>query len=206
MPYKANDPRRHKIPKARDRINNWPVYEAALRNRGDLTVGVTPEALAAWHPPQTGQRGRSPTYSDVAIETGVMLRLAFGRPWRQTEGRLRSVARLMSLDIGSPDHTTLSRRSAAMPLAMDLARATGPVHVVIDSTGLKVYGAGDWHRDKHGGRTRRRWRKLHLAVAPDTSEILACELTDRNQGDPTQVGAVLDPIAGDIASVTADGA
>ncbi|HEX2172572.1 MAG TPA: IS5 family transposase [Dehalococcoidia bacterium] len=206
MPYKANDPRRHKIPKARDRINNWPVYEAALRNRGDLTVWVTPEALAAWHPPQTGQRGRSPTYSDVAIETGVMLRLAFGRPWRQTEGLLRSVARLMSLDIGIPDHTTLSRRSAAMPLAMDLARAKGPVHVVIDSTGLKVYGAGEWHRDKHGGRNRRSWRKLHLAVDPDTSEILACELTDQNQGDPTQVGALLDPIAGDIASVTADGA
>ena len=208
MPYKANDPRRHKIPKARDRINNWPVYEAALRNRGDLTVWVTPEALAAGHPPQTGQRGRSPTptYADVAIATGMMLRLAFGRPWRQTEGLLRSGARLMSLDIGLPDHTTLSRRSAAMPLAMDLARAKGPVHVVIDSTGLKVYGAGEWRRDKRGGRNRRRWRKLHLAVDPDTSEILACELTDQNQGDPTQVGASLDPIAGDIASVTADGA
>jgi DDE family transposase len=101
---------------------------------------------------------------------------------------------------------TLSRRSAAMPLAMDLARAKGPVQVVIDSTGLKVYGAGEWRRDKHGGRDRRSWRKLHLAMDPDTGEILACELTDQDQGDPSQVGALLDQVTGDIASVTADGA
>ena len=206
MPHKANVAQRHKIPKARYRIKNWPVYDAALRDRGDLTIWVTPAALAAWHPPRIGQRGRSPTYSDVAIETGTMLRLAFGRPWRQTEGLLRSVARLMNLEIGVPDHTTLSRRSGAMPLAMDLARAKGPVHVVVDSTGLKVYGAGEWQQAKHGGRARRSWRKLHLAVDPDTGEILACELTDQNQGDPSQVGALLDQIAGDIASVTADGA
>jgi Transposase DDE domain len=206
MPHKANDPRRHKFPKARYRVDNWPLYDAALRDRGDLTVWVTPEALAAWHPSQTGQRGRAPMYSDVAIETGMVLRLAFGRPWRQTEGLLRSVARLLNLDIGIPDHTTLSRRSAAGALATDLARATGPVHVVIDSTGLKVYGAGEWHRDKHGGRDRRTWRKLHLAVDPDSGAILACELTDKDEGDPTQVEPLLDQVTGDIASVTADGA
>ena len=82
MPHKANDPRRHKFPKARYRIDNWPAYDAALRDRGDLTVWVTPEALAAWHPPTSDQRGLSPTYSDLAIETGMMLCLAFGRPWR----------------------------------------------------------------------------------------------------------------------------
>src|SRR5512135_1640120 len=145
MPYKANQARRHKIPKARYRIANWRAYDAALRDRGDLMVWVTPEALAAWHPPQTGRPGRSPTYSDLAIETGMMLRLAFGRPWRQTEGLLRSVARLMDLEIGIPDHTTLSRRSAAMPLALNLIRAKGPVQIFIDSTGLKVYGADEWH-------------------------------------------------------------
>ena len=165
MPHKANVAQRHKIPKARYRIKNWSVYDAALRDRGDLTLWVTPAALAAWHPPRIGQRGRSPTYSDVAIETGTMLRLAFGRPWRQTEGLLRSVARLMNLEIGVPDHTTLSRRSAAMPLAMDLARAKGPVHVVVDSTGLKVYGAGEWQQAKHGRRARRSWRKLHVSIA-----------------------------------------
>ena len=81
MPYKANDSRRDKFPKARFRIDNWPTYDAALRDRGDLTVWVTPEAVAAWHPPRSGRRGRSVTYSDLAIETGLMLRPAFGRPW-----------------------------------------------------------------------------------------------------------------------------
>jgi transposase len=206
MPHKVNDPRRHKIPKARYRIDNWPAYDAALRDRGDLTIWVAPEALAAWHPPRIGQRGRSPTYSDLAIETAMLLRLAFGRPWRQTEGLLRSLARLMNLEIGIPDHTTLSRRSATMSLATDLARVKGPVHVVIDSTGLKVYGAGEWQQAKHGGRDRRSWRKLHLAVNPDSGELLACTLTDKDAGDPSQVGTLLDQVAGDITSVTADGA
>ena len=206
MPYKINQARRHKIPKARYRIANWRAYDAALRDRGDLTVWVTPEALAAWHSLPTGRRGRSPTYSDTAIETGVMLRLAFGRPWRQTEGLLRSVARLMDLEVGIPDHTTLSRRSATLSLATALTQAKGPVHVLIDSTGLKVDGAGEWHRTKHGGRDRRSWRKLHLAVDPASGAILACDLTDKDTGDPTQVGPLLDQVAGDIASVTADGA
>src|SRR3954447_19109122 len=82
MPYKANEARRHKIPRARYKVRNWPEYDRALQQRGSLTVWVTPEALAAWHPPRTGQRGRPRDYSDVAIETGHLLRLAFGRPWR----------------------------------------------------------------------------------------------------------------------------
>src|ERR671917_1611396 len=92
MPYKANEARRHKIPRARYKVTNWPEYDRALQHRGSLTVWVTPEALAAWHPPRTGRRGRSRAYSDLAIETGHLLRRACGRPWRQTEGLLRSLA------------------------------------------------------------------------------------------------------------------
>src|SRR5215212_7517163 len=117
MPYKFNEPRRHKIPGARYRVQNWPEYDRALQRRGDLTVWVTPEAIAAWCPPRTGRRGRPRDYSDVAIETGHLLRLAFGRPWRQTEGLLRSLATLLGLDIGVPDHTTFSRRSPGLTLA-----------------------------------------------------------------------------------------
>src|SRR5215213_8811694 len=101
MPYKANEARRHKIPRARYKVTNWPEYDRALQQRGSLTVWVTPEALAAWHPPKTGRPGRSREYSDLAIETGHLLRLAFGRPWRQTEGLLRSLATLLGLDIVS---------------------------------------------------------------------------------------------------------
>src|SRR5215203_246296 len=208
MPYKANEARRHKIPRARYRVTNWPEYDRALQQRGSLTVWVTPEALAAWHPPKTGRRGRSRTYSDVAIETGHLLRLAFGRPWRQTEGLLRSLATLLGVDIGIPDHTTFSRRSPGLALARSLAQAqrTGPVHVVIDATGLKVYGAGEWLVEKHGGRGRRTWRKLHLAVDPGSGEILASELTTSEEGDAALVGPLLEQIAGATTSVTADGA
>src|SRR5215207_5734627 len=203
MPYKANEARRRKIPRARFKVANWPEYDRALQHRGSLTVWVTPEALAAWHPPKTGRRGRSRTYSDIAIETGHLLRLAFGRPWRQTEGLLRSFATLLGLDIGVPDHTTFSRRSPGLTLAGSLTQAqrTGPVHVVIDSTGLKVHGAGEWLAEAHGGRGRRSWRKLHLAVDPDSGEILASELATTEEGDAALVGPLLDQIAGAIASV-----
>ena len=189
-------------------MTNWPEYDRALQRRGSLTVWVMPEALAAWHPPRTGRRGRSPEYTAIAIETGHLLRLAFGRPWRQTEGLLRSLATLLGLDIGVPDHTTFSRRSPGLALAGSLAQAQarGPVHVVIDATGLKVHGAGEWLVEKHGGRGRRTWRKLHLAVDPGTGEILASELTTTEEGDASQVGPLLAQIQGPIASVTADGA
>jgi len=91
MPYKHNEPRRHRIPKAKYKVENWGEYNRALRQRGSLTIWVTPEALAAWTPAVTGRRGRPAAYSDIAIETGIMLRLAFGRPWRQTEGLLCSI-------------------------------------------------------------------------------------------------------------------
>ena len=206
MPYKANEKRRHKIPKARYRVENWPDYDAALRRRGDLVVWVTPEAIAAWTPPRSGSRGRPRHYSEIAVETGLILRLAFGRPWRQTEGMLGSILRLLGLTLPVPDHTTFSRRSADLSVASALKTANGPVNVVIDSTGLKVFGAGAWRLEKHGGKERRTWRKLHLAVDPDSGEILASELTATDEGDASLVGPLLDQISRPIASVMADGA
>jgi transposase len=206
MPYKVNQERRHRIPKAHYRVKNWRDYDAALCRRGDLTVWVTAEAIEAWTPANTGRRGRPQRYSAIVVETGLMLRLAFARPWRQTEGMLASILRLLDVNLPVPDHTTFSRRSADLTVAKAVKAATGPVNVVIDSTGLKVFGAGEWHREKHGGKGRRTWRKLHLAADPDTGEILASELTTAEDGDVSQVCPLLDQISGPIASVTADGA
>src|SRR3982751_445411 len=206
MPYQANETRRQKFAKARYQIKNWREYDQALQNRGSLTVWFTPEAVAAWHPPLTGKRGRARRYSDLAIETGHLLRLAFGRPWRQTEGLLRSIAVLLGVGLSVPDHTTFSRRSIGLSLTASLTRSSEPVHVVIDSTGLKVYGAGEWQREKHGERARRTWRKLHLAVDPHSHEILASELTTNEIGDSSMVTPLLNQIPGSIASVMADGA
>src|SRR3979411_876372 len=106
MPYKFNEARRHKIPKAKYRVTNWPEYDAALVRRGSLTVWVTDEAIAAWHAPATGKRGGQLTYSDLAIETGLALRLVLRLGLRQIEGTLGSIAHLLGIDIRIPDHTT----------------------------------------------------------------------------------------------------
>lgn len=131
---------------------------------------------------------------------------ALGRDRRQTEGLLGSLMRLLGLNLPVPDHTTFSRRSANLEVASALARTDGPISVVIDSTGLKVFGTGEWHLEKHGGQVRRSWRKLHLAVDPDTGEILAAELTTTQDGDASLVGPLLDQIKRPIGTVLADGA
>jgi hypothetical protein len=154
-----DESRRHKIPKARYRVQNWRVYDAALRRRGDLTVWVTPAAMAAWAPPRSGQRGRPQRYSAIAVETGLTLRLAFGRPWRQTEGMLTSILRLLGLDLPVPDHTTFSRHSADLSVVSKLSTASGSLNVVIDSAGLQVFGAGEWQREA--------WRPR----APDLAQV-----------------------------------
>ncbi len=135
-----------------------------------------------------------------------MLRLALGRPWRQTEGMLGSLMRQLGLEMPVPDHTTFSRRSADLEVASAPAAADGPVTVVIDSTGLKVFGRGEWHLEKHGGTARRTWRRPHLAVDPGTGEILASELTTNEEGDAPLVGPLLDRITRPIGAVLADGA
>jgi Transposase DDE domain len=205
MPYKFNEPRRHKIPRARYRVQSWPAYDRALQQRGSLTVWVTPEAISAWQAPPTGRRGRSPLYSNLAIETGHLLRLAFHQPWRQTEGLLRSITNLLGVSLEVPDHTTFSWRSPGLSRTLPQLPTAGPVHVVLDSTGLKVYGAGEWQTEKHGGRGRRTWRKLHLAVNSASNEILASELTSKEVGDLSMVGPLLEQIQSPLLSVMADG-
>jgi hypothetical protein len=111
MPYKFNETRRHKIPRAKYRVTNWPEYDAALIKRGSLTIWITEEAVAAWQAPATGKRGGQPIYSAIAIETSLALRLVFHQPLRQTEGLLRSIA-----DVLIPDHTTLSRRGGGLTI------------------------------------------------------------------------------------------
>ena len=138
MPYKYNESRRHKIPKARYRVTNWPEYDSALIRRGSITVWLSEEAVAAWHAPATGERGGQPVYSELAIETGLALRLVFHQPLRQTEGLLRSIAAVLHVDIRVPDHTTLSRRSGGLTILPSRIRRDEPLHLLVDSTGLKI--------------------------------------------------------------------
>ena len=138
MPYKFNASRRHKFPKARYRVTNWPEYDAALVRRGGLTIWFTEEAVAAWHAPASGRRGGQPIYSDTAIETGLALRLVFHQSLRGTEGLLRSIVDVLDLDIAIPDHTTLSRRGSGLVILPQTIGREEPLHLLVDSTGLKI--------------------------------------------------------------------
>ena len=188
------------------RVTNWSAYEAGLRRRGSLTLWVSDEAIAAWRAAPRTTPGGQARYSETAIETALMVRLVFHQPLRQTEGLLGSLLELMGIDLPIPDHTTISRRAARLTPVLRTALPNGPVTLVIDSTGLKVYGAGEWHRDKHGVRGRRTWRKLHLAVDAATNTIVAATLTTSGEGDAGQVGPLLDQTEGPIDTVMADGA
>jgi transposase len=206
MPNKHNADRRHHFGKMKFKIRNWASYEAGLRRRGSLMLWVTDEAIAKWQAPPRLSPGGQAHYSDMAIETALMLRQTFHLPLRQTEGFMQSIFALLGVTVSAPDHSTLSRRATTLP-SVSLGRIPdGPLHVLIDSTGLKVYGAGEWLQEKHGARARRSWRKLHLAVDAASRMIVAQTLTEKEMGDPSQVGPLLDQIEGDIEQVTADGA
>jgi hypothetical protein len=205
MPNKHNDARRHHIPKMKFRVTNWSAYEAGLRRRGSLTLWVSDEAIAAWRAAPRTTPGGQARYSETAIETALMVRLVFHQPLRQTEGLLGSLLDLMGADLPVPDHTTISRRAARLTPVLRIALPDGPVTLVINSTGLKVYGAGEGHRDRHGMRGRRTWRKLHLAVDAATDTIVAATLTTIGEGDAGQVGTLLDQTTGPIDTIMADG-
>jgi hypothetical protein len=205
MPYKFNESRRHKIPKARYRVTNWPEYDAALVRRGSLTVWLTEQAVSAWHAPATGERGGQAVYADIAIETGLALRLVLHQPLRQTEGALRSIADLLGVQIRIPDHTTFSRRGGGLKVLPQRVERNEPLHLLIDGTGVKISGEGEWLDQKHGVRSRRRRRKLHLAVDADTHEIAAVELTPDDVGDVSALPDLLDQIEDPVGTVTADG-
>ena len=154
MPFKVNADRRHHIPRQRDRVTNWPGYDAALRQRGSLTVWFTEEAIAAWRAEPRTTRGGQPHYSALAITTALTLRVVFRLALRQTEGLIGSIIRLLGLDLAIPDHSTLSRRAETLAVTRPPSSAE-PVHLLVDSTGLKLSGAGEWLVEKHGTSRRR---------------------------------------------------
>jgi hypothetical protein len=206
MPHKYHAGRRHRIPKVRYRVQNWRDYEAGLRRRGSLTIWFTAEAVEAWQAPTRTTPGGQARYSDLAIETSLTLRAVFHLALRQTEGLVGSILELMNLDLPVPDHSTLSRRAGTPVVAPAARKASGPLHLLVDSTGLKLGGPGEWLIEKHGTKRRKAWKKLHLGIDAATGTIVASVLTGKDIDDGAQLGSLLDQIDGGVASVTADGA
>jgi hypothetical protein len=177
-----------------------------LRQRGSLTVWFTDAAIAAWQAEARTTPGGQPQYSGLAITTALTLRAVFSLALRQTEGLIGSIIALLGLDLAVPDHSTLSRRARTLPVPLRRRLGTGPLHLLVDSTGVKLGGAGEWLVEKHGTSRRRSWRKLHIGIDGDSGEIVAIELTKKEVDDGSRTGALLDQLTEPLASFTGDGA
>ena len=194
---------------AKVQVTTWPAYNESLRQRGDLTVWVSDEALCLWVAPRRTSRGGQPKYSDLAITLCLTLRVVYGLALRQTHGLMRSVAALMGFDIAVPDFSTLSRRSKGLvlPSIKSRTKTSGPIHLVVDSTGLKIFGEGEWLENKHKTKPKRkRWRKLYLGLDLASGEIVCSDLTTDDVGDPTSSVVRSEQIGGAPNEFIADGA
>lgn len=189
------------------RTRNWSDYNRALRERGSLTVWFSTEALANWTTSElTGEPGASPTYTDLAIETMATAQAIFRLAGRQTQGFLQSIFELMKLKLAVPDHSTLSRRRRQLTITLPVKDLAKSRHLVVDSTGVKVYGEGEWKVRQHGFSKYRTWRKLHICVDEETREIVNAEATPNDVSDGDMLSDLLDGVPGDINQVSADGA
>lgn len=190
----------------RYRTTNWSDYNAALRHRGSLTVCFDPDTV--WHAGKTGKRGRPETFSDAAVQVCLTLKVLFGLPLRQTVGLVESLIRMAGLDWPVPDCSTLCRRQARIGVQISYRRSGKPLNLLIDSTGVKFRGDGEWLARKHGPSRRRQWRKVHIAMDTETGDIRAVEFTSSRQGDSPLLPDLLAqiPEGEEIATVTADGA
>jgi len=206
MPFKLHSKGRRHIPRQRHRVTNWREYDAALRDRGSLTIWFTPEAIAGWRAQPRTTPGGQRHYSDLAIETALTLRAVFRMALRQSEGLIGSIMKMLEIDLPVPDHTTLSRRACGLPVCQPARMGTGELHLIVDSTGLKLRGAGEWLFEKHGTTKRRAWRKLHIGIDAGNGEIVAFDLTDKDVDDASHVAALLDKLPQAPASFMGDGA
>lgn len=192
--------------KTKYRVKNWRAYEESLRKRGDITVWFDQDAVEAWNAPSSGRPGGQRRYSNLAIVTALTLRTVFHLGLRQTEGFVVSLIRLMGLDLRTPDHTTLSRRNGSVLVSQVPKTQDGPIHLVIDTTGLKMVGDGEWHEHKHKtSNWRRSWRKLHIGVDGE-GFIVATRLTESGATDASAGVEMIKQLEASIERFTADGA
>jgi len=198
---RATHPRRKRV----YHVRNWSEYDKALVKRGSLTIWVSDEVLEMWRYNGPSQQGAQFRYSDQAIEAMLTVREVFHLTNRSSEGFMRSLFQCLQVDLPVPDHTTLSRRGETLKVSLP-KRAQGALHLVVDSSGLKVYGEGEWKVRQHGWSKRRTWRKFHLTVDADTSEIQAAILTEAGVHDAETVEPMLEQVNNPIVSLAGDGA
>ena len=191
---------------ARYRSTNWSSYSASLRKRGSLLIWLDQEM--SWLAQPGGRPGRPAVFSDAAVQFCLTIKVLFKLPLRQTTGMVASLLKMAGLDWAVPDYTTLCRRQKTLAVQIPYRRVDGPLNLLVDSTGIKFLGDGEWQARKHGVQGRRQWRKVHLAMDTATSDIRAVEFTPSSDGDSPVLPELLDqiPEGEDISTVTADGA
>ena len=189
------------------RLRNWREYNKALRERGSLSVWVNEDVLSQWHNHvRTGRRGKPAAYTDTAILCMATLEEVYGLPLRATEGLTRSLIKLLGVELRVPCYTTLSRRRRSLEVRLPRLPKNEPLHLVVDSTGIKVYGEGEWKVRQHGVSRRRTWRKLHLAVDDATLEFVAVAVTTNDFKDSQLLADLLEQVGDEVSQVSADGA
>jgi hypothetical protein len=189
------------------RVRNWRDYNKALVSRGSLTLWVDSRYIDTWLDHEwPARRGRRRTYADVAILCALTLREVYHLPLRATEGLVESVLRLLGAELPAPHYSTLCRRARSLAVPLSAATRRGPLHLVVDSTGLKVYGEGEWKVRLHGHDKRRTWRKLHLGIDHHSQQVLAAAITEKEVLDRRAVPELLAQVEGRVSQVLGDGA
>ncbi len=188
------------------RIKNWRQYNDALVRRGDITIWLSEDALESWeHPHDSTKVGRPFVYSDTAIECLLTIRELFQLPYRQTEGLGRSLVELLGVNVAVPDYSSLAKRAAKLNVSLRLVNKRGPIDLVVDSTGLKVFGEGEWKTRTHGKSKRRTWRKVHLSVNPQSQMIESEVLTENSGHDADQTDELLNQVDQPVKKFYGDG-
>ncbi len=193
--------------KCQYRIRNWSDYNRSLTNRGSLTFWISQDLIDNWLEDQlTGERGSSPTYTAAAIQAMASIKFIFHQAGRQTSGLVASIFELMKVNLPVPDHSTLSRRMVGLEVDLPLKASANGRHIVVDSTGLKVYGEGEWKVRTHGVSKRRTWRKLHLFVDAATGEIIVSGASGNDVSDGGMFVQMIEQTDQEIDQVSCDGA
>lgn len=195
-----------KRPRGKYKTTNWADYNASLKARGSLTAWLDKDMQ--WYATVSGKRGRQRTFSDAAIQFCLSIKCLFGLALRQSLGLVESLLRLAGLDWRVPDFSTVCRRQKDLSVKLPYRPSTTALDLLVDSTGIKFLGEGEWKCKKHGAEYRRQWRKVHLAIDARTLDIRAIEVTDNGTGDAPMLPELLSQIPPDepIASVGGDGA
>jgi hypothetical protein len=166
------------------RVRNWPQYNKALVQRGSITFWINERLLKKWYKKDKGlkSRGRPRKFSDIAIETCIVMKVLFKLTYRQCQGFIDSICSLLKLKLKSPCYTQLCRRQRQLDIKLQ-HNVKGPIHAVIDATGLKIFGEGEWKVRQHGYSKRRMWRKLHVGIDVKSKQFVMAELTDNHIGE-----------------------